>query len=305
MNNLKQKKVIGIALCVILILISMLPVTKQVSNPKTYSKTIETLDEKATNVMALTGVTAGISTAITLLPDDTGTTVAEHLMDLSSKLVIVLIALFLEKYLLTIIGKAVFFAIIPVGVLMIAIGIGKEDKHYLLKSMNIILAGILLFAAVPVGVTISDEIERVYQFNLEDVVQCGEEAKASTEDAAEGTADAEENNTEEAKKGNILTDTWSKVTDTVSGAVTGAMDTVTGALDKGKDFLRTLTETFAVLIVTSCVIPLLTVVFFLWLIKMCIGLDFGDKLLSLHHALSTGQKKAFRKAKTKDVIVEK
>lgn len=305
MNNLKQKKVIGIALCVILILISMIPVTKQVSNPKTYRKTIETLDEKATNVMALTGVTAGISTAITLLPDDTGTTVAEHLMDLSSKLVIVLIALFLEKYLLTIIGKAVFFAIIPVGVLMIAIGIGKDDKHYLLKSMNIILTGILLFAAVPAGVTISDEIERVYQFNLEEVVQCGEETKVSTEDAAEGTADAEENNTEGAKKGNILTDTWSKVTDTVSGAVTGAMDTVTGALDKGKDFLRTLTETFAVLIVTSCVIPLLTVVFFLWLIKMCIGLDFGDKLLSLHHALSTGQKKAFRKAKTKDVIVEK
>ena len=67
------------------------------------------------------------------------------------------------------------------------------------------------------------------------MVQCGEEAKVSTEDAAEGTADAEENNTEEAKNGNILTDT----------------------------------------------------------------------LLSLHYALSTGQKKAFRKAKTKDVIVEK
>lgn len=30
-----------------------------------------------------------------------------------------------------------------------------------------------------------------------------------------------------------------------------------------------------------------------------------DTLLSLHHALSTGQKKAFRKAKTKDAIVEK
>ena len=83
------------------------------------------------------------------------------------------------------------------------------------------------------------------------------------------------------------------------------MDSVTGALDKGKEFLKSLTETFAILIVTSCVIPLLTVVFFLWLIKMCIGLDFGDKLLSVHHALSEGQKKAFRKAKAKDVIAEK
>ena len=281
----------------------MVPMTKKVSDPKTYSKTIEELDEKTANVMELTTVTAGISTAITLLHDDTGTTVAEHLMDLSSKLVIVLIALFLEKCLITIIGKAVFLAIIPIGLVMIAIGIGKEDKHFILKSTNIILTGILLFAAIPAGVGVSNEVEKVYQFNMEDVIESGEVAKTSTEDAADDASDTVENSaTEEEKKGNIITNTWSKVTDTVSGAVTGAVDSVTGALDKGKEFLKSLTETFAILIVTSCVIPLLTVVFFLWLIKMCIGLDFGDKLLSVHHALSEGQKKRLEKQRQKTLL---
>ena len=305
MNSLKQKKVIGIAVCMVLILISMIPMTKKVSDPKTYSSTIGALDEKTTNVMELTAVTTATSVAITAMPGDTGTTVAEHLMDLNSSLLFVLTALFLEKYLLTIIGKAVFFAIIPIGLLMIVIGIGKEDKHFILKSINIILTGILLFAAIPAGVGLSEGVESVYNFSLDSVVQSGKEAKASTEGVTDDTSDTADDNTEDAKKGNVLTDTWSKVTDTVSGAVTGVMDTVTGALEQGKEFLKTLTEALAILIVTSCVIPLLTVIFFLWLIKMCIGLDFGDKLLSLHHTISVGQKKTLKKIKTKDAIVEK
>ena len=80
----------------------------------------------------------------------------------------------------------------------------------------------------------------------------------------------------------------------MSGAVTGAMDKVTGALDSGKEFIKMSTEALAVLIVTSCVIPILVVAIFFWLIKMCIGLDFGDKFLNLHHAISAGQKKRLK-----------
>ena len=285
--NHNKGKAIKIIACIVLIIVSMTVITKIAGNPQIYKNTIEALDKKTSTVTKLTALTTGTSAAITAIPGDTGTTVAEHLMDLNSSLLIVLIALFIEKYLLTIIGKAVFFIILPWGLCVKAIGIWKDEKEFGMKSLNIILAGILLVTAIPSGVMLSDEVEKVYNINLEETVQSGEEAKASTEDVTD-SADADE----DSEGGNFFSDTISKVTDAVTGAVTGA-------LDKGEKFVETLTESLAVLIVTTCVIPLVTVLFFLWLIKMCIGLDFAGRLFSLHKVLSNGQKRAFQKAKTK------
>lgn len=279
-------KVIQIVVCVILIIVSMTFLAKGAGNPNSYKNTIESLDKKTSTVTKLTALATGTSAAITAMPDDIGTTIAEHLMDLNSSLLVVLIALFHYKYLLIIIGKAVFSIIIPWGLCTRIIGILRENKEFAFKSINIILAGILLFAAIPSSVILSNEIEKIYNINLDEAIESGENAKTSSEDVTESTKSEDE----EADKGNFFSNTISKVTDAVSGAVTGA-------LDKGEEFLETLTESLAVLIVTSCVIPLLTVVFFLWLIKMCIGLDFAGSLLSLHRTLSNGQKKTLKKMK--------
>lgn len=278
-------KVIRIVICVMLIVISMTFLAKGASDPQNYKNTIAALDEKTSTVTKLTALATGTSAAITAIPDDIGTTIAEHLMDLNSSLLIVLIALFAEKYLLTIIGKAVFFIIIPLGLCVRILGTLKNDKAFAFKGFNIILAGILLFAAIPSSVMLSNEVEKVYNINLDETLESGEAAKSSTENATD-TSESDE----ESDGGNFFSDTISKVTDAVTGAVTGA-------LDKGEEFVETLTESLAVLIVTSCVIPLLTVFFFLWLIKMCIGLDFTGKLIGLHKAISTKQKNTFAKMK--------
>ena len=62
-----------------------------------YHNTIETLDEKKANVAGMTVALVGASTLITCLPDDTGTPVAEQLMDLSDWLLLVLCVVFVEK----------------------------------------------------------------------------------------------------------------------------------------------------------------------------------------------------------------
>ncbi len=287
-TDYNRGKVIKVIACVILIVISMTLVTKWVSNPENYKKTIEALEQKTSTVTKITALTTGTSAAITAIPGDVGTTVAEHLMDLNSSLLIVLIALFAEKYLLTIIGKAVFFIIIPWGLLVKIIGMLKNNKELAFKGFNIIIAGLLLFAAIPSSVKLSDEVENVYNINLEETIKSGEAAKASTE----GATDTEETENEDADEGNFFSNTISKVTNAVTGAVTGA-------LDKGEEFVETLTESLAILIVTTCVIPLLTVVFFLWLIKMCIGVDFAGRLIGLHKSISVKQKSAFTKKKKK------
>lgn len=281
-----RSKKISVVMCVLLIVLSVTLGAKLMNSPSAYKGTIDSLDKKTETVIKLTGLATATSAAITALPGDTGTTIADHLMDMNSGLLIVLVALFVEKYMLTLIGKTVLFVIIPVALVFIMIGILGKNRKLASKSGSVIVAALLLITAIPAGVWMSDEITRVYDINLDEVVQSGEEAKNLTEDTAEEVDEAQEDE-------NIL--------ESAANAFFNLKDMVTGAassaLDKVDDFLKNLTESLAVLIVTTCVIPIVTLIGFLWIIKWIIGVDLTGKLFSLGGDLSSSQKKAFRRAK--------
>lgn len=289
-NN--KSKALCIILLIAVIILSMTTGTKHMSNPSTYKNTINSLNQKTETVTEITGLSAAISTAITALPGDTGTTVADHLMDLNSGLLIVLTALFIEKYLVTLIGKVVFFVLIPAALVIIILGILKSNKNIALKSIKILLISVMLVSIIPLETGLSDKIEKVYNVNLEEVVQSGEDAKNFTEEITE-TNDENNKEDEEGFPDNI-THALSRIADTVTGAITGA---VTGALEKGETFLKNLTTALAVLIVTSCIIPLLAIVCIFFAIKWLIGYDFTGVLSSLLKDFSTVQKKTFRNTK--------
>ena len=87
-----------VALLVVVALVSALPLRAIFTSPDTYAATIATIDEKKTTVLGLTAAAAGASAAISAIPDDVGTPIADKLMDLCSSFTIVLVALYLEKY---------------------------------------------------------------------------------------------------------------------------------------------------------------------------------------------------------------
>ena len=74
----------------------------------------------------------------------------------------------------------------------------------------------------------------------------------------------DENTDSEAKSG--LSGLFSKVTEGISSAATAAVDKLKSVLN---DFL----EALAVMLVTSCLIPVLVLVFFVWLLKLFLGVD--------------------------------
>lgn len=278
-------KKICVVMCVIFIILSVTLGAKVINNPSVYKGTIDSLDKKTETVIKLTGLATATSAAITALPGDTGTTIADHLMDMNSGLLIVLVALFIEKYMLTLLGMAVPF-IIAVALLFIILGIWRENRKLASKSGSFIVAAVLSITVIPAGVWMSDEITRIYGINLDEVVQSGEEAKNLTEDTAKSTDEPEEEQSILESIASVISD----LKDMVAGAVTGA-------LDKAADFLKNLTESLAVLIVTTCVIPIVTLIGSLWIIKWIIGVDFVGKLVLPRDGLSSSQKKTFRRAK--------
>ena len=92
MHSVTTKKAALAALLVLAALLSIFAVGKRASDPAYHQASIDALAEKQETVLELTAASTAASAAITLLPGDTATPIAEKLADLSGYFLIVLCA---------------------------------------------------------------------------------------------------------------------------------------------------------------------------------------------------------------------
>lgn len=247
--NQNSKKILSIVLPVIIAVFSIFVLAKPASSPTTYAKTIASLDEKKTTVMELTAASTAVSAAITLIPGDTATPIAEKLADLSTYFLVVLCAIYLEKYMLTLAGFAVFKVMVPAVCILFIVNVFRKSEacKRLMKKIGVL--SLALIFLVPVSVKVSDFIQNTYEESINETISSAKEMSNELEN-------------EEDKS------LWDRITD-------GA----TSAVKKVEQSLNQFVEALAVLIVTSCIIPILILVFFVWLMKMLLGMDTSPKMV--------------------------
>jgi len=85
-------------------LFSILAVSKIVTSPSFNAANIKSLDDKKVIVMKLAASAAASSTALSLLPGDVATPIANQIAELSSYFIVVLCAILLEKMLIAVVG---------------------------------------------------------------------------------------------------------------------------------------------------------------------------------------------------------
>ena len=287
------KKILLIALCVLLAVGSIWFGAHGASDPNTYKKTIAELDEKSADVAKISVATLGMSTLIAAVPGDTTTPIANYLANLNSWLIIIMMILLLEKYLLTIIGKAVFWIIMPLGLTLLGISIVPQSRSLRLKGLNVLLAGLLVWAIVPTGMVISRDIENTYNFSVSDVANETENIQNKTA-AIEDDDDSEE--ADEKEDENIISGLISKAKNTVEDVVINPLEE---KVTQAKKMINTVVNAIIVLVITSCVIPLFTLIAFLLLIKITLHLDLLGEIDSVRLTLISGQKNALSKLKRK------
>lgn len=255
MKSEVSKKIVAAALLLALALVSFFPVAQKMSQPQTFSHAIESLDKKQETVLELTAASTAASAAITLLPGDAATPIAEKLADLSGYFLIVLCAIFLEKYLLTIMAGAAFRVLLPLACVLLAASLFfcRDTLRALSKKLALFALAVVLI--IPTSVWVSDTIEDTYRASIGATI---ESAKQTTDAIGEATDDNADSDTK--------TGLFSKVTEGISSAATAAVDKLKSVLN---DFL----EALAVMLVTSCLIPVLVLVFFVWLVKLFLGVD--------------------------------
>ena len=253
MNTSRKTKWILVIVPLIVALLSAFVVSDKVADPDFHQATIAALEEKQTTVLELTAASTAASAAVTLLPGDAATPIAEKLADLSSGFLLVLCAIYLEKYLLTITGYATFELLIPIACLLyILSGFWRRDLCREV-ARKLLIFGIAIVLVIPVSVRVSDLIEDTYRVSIDQTLETAKDTTAEVENSAQETK-------EETDQG-FLEGLFSKVTDGISGVASGISEQV-------GNMVNSFLEALAVMLVTACVIPLLVLLFFAWLVKL-------------------------------------
>ncbi|THG38986.1 hypothetical protein [Adlercreutzia caecimuris] len=277
---LKEKAIIAAVLAAVA-LVSLIVFANIASNPETYTGIIGTLDEKKGNVMVLATTTTAASAAISALPNDMGTPIADKLVDFSSYFMVILAVIYLEKFLLTTLGFLGFGILIPVACALFAVAVflrrGTLTRVNLQRLGTKLAAfGLALALVVPVSVWLTDNVDATFDESL----------AAASAAAQEATEQLEENTQEQAQEDQgLLGGIANAVQEGWNGLTQGAQQ----ALDSLGQQLNTMIDTLAVMIVTSCLIPLLVLILFLQLVKIITGLDFGGATAVMGAARTKGR----------------
>ncbi len=259
-SNKSSQRTIMLIILLVIALLSIFVVSRIVTAPSFNAATIKSLDDKKVIVMGLTAAAAATSTALSLMPGDAATPIANQIAELSFYFIVVLCAILLEKMLIAVVGYVSFNVIIPFACIL---GVSYlYTKDVVLKNLAIKLTifGVVLFMAIPASIHVSDLMYASYQASIEQSVETVEQNKSYIEEKKQDIFTEDKNWME--KIGLYLSDVTSKIGNSISEIT-----------KKGEDTLSTFLEAIAVLIITSCVIPLIVILIFTWIIKILFGFD--------------------------------
>ena len=265
-----KKLQIGLIIAlVVLALLSGFVARPHFADTKTWDSTIEVIDQKKGNVLALTTSCVALSAGITALPGDTGTPVAEQLAQLSGNLGIVLAVLYLEKYLLTILWSVGLGILIPFALVLFAVSLGIHGRwstSAVLRRVatRVLVVAMIGMALVPASVWVSQKVDETYRVSIE-------QAEQKATGAAEASSSKSKKKSEAKTDKNVL----EQLTEGASSLLTSVTDSAKSMTDEVVQQVTDLIEGVIVMIVTSCVIPLLVLAAFLWLGHTLLGIDIS------------------------------
>ena len=241
-----------IVIVLLIVLIGAISVTmggEKYTDPETYSKSIEILNEKRNNVIAMTGAAAGVSTGLSALPNDIASPIANELANLSTTFMMVLGAIYLEKYLLTLTGMVTFQLLIPVACILLIMFLWTNRQELLRLAGKLVLFGLCIVMLIPTSTYVISVVEDTQEYAA---VQSINEVNEFADDLQE--------------KANEEESTVKKWLSKVSGGVKGI-------IAKAETILGNFIDAAALMVITSCVVPVLVLALFLWLIRIILGIN--------------------------------
>ena len=210
---------------------------------------LESVEDSSNTVMQLSAATLSASLAISALPDDFATPLADSLADMNIYFVAILVVLFLEKILIRYGIKAAFAVLIPlaclVGILFVT------TKKDILKGLAVRLCvlGLAVAFVVPCSTHITNVVAADLTAYVNDTIE-------ETEGGADKLNDAMEGGAEDKTIFEKLSDLFQTAIHDISDLMLHFQNTI-----------RRCMNSLAILILTNCLMPLLTFFVLKWILK--------------------------------------
>ena len=239
-----------IAVLALTIILSCTLVGNKLTDPATYSHTIDMLDKNRMTVLGLSAASAAASAAVSALPNDICSPLAQEISEFTTWFLLILSVIYLEKYLLTIFGFAACYLLIPSGCAALLTNCFFPKGFLQSIGVKLIAFGAALLLVIPTSVWVSDRINSIYTRSIEVTVASANAVSSNL--IGDMAGENEENTT---------------VIDEAKAILGDVSSSVAGVIDQFKNVLNRFIEATAVMIVTTCLIPILVILFFVWLTK--------------------------------------
>ena len=293
------KKIICITVILAVGCISFFAVAPWAENPANYPKTMETLDSIENKAIVMTGTSIALATAAALVPGDATTPIANKLADVAGYMVIVYAAIVIEKYLLALTGSLTFKLLIPFALLLLLLRIAVPalGERINLKRIaaKFVMIGVLLWGLGPTSATVTNLINNTYEFQYGEetaVEASAAEADSETEDSGLAEQQAENQTQKEEIAGSeeesfSFHKMWNSIAEKTSEAADSVKTKASTTVAGFQASLSHMLEGVAVMIVTTCGIPLGVLFLFLWIIKALTGMNVPIKMPKASKLLPT------------------
>lgn len=253
----KAKIGLKIIIPVLIALVSFFIISDIASSPKYTDKYMEVIDANRDSVMKLTASSTSVSVAISALPGDLATPVAEKLADLSMGFMIVLCAIYLEKFLITITGLVVFKWMVPVACILFLFGNILKKNFLKAVAYKMAILALALILIIPASVEVTRVVRNTYGSTIDETIQSAELSAGLMKESM-----SEDEVTDDTAKG------LGKVIENLKNSG----DSIASGTSEFMRYLEKLSSRFvdavAILIVTSCIMPLLVILAIAWLTKV-------------------------------------
>lgn len=252
--NPNVKRWIAVAALVVIALLSAFVLAGRLSDPTFHAASIAALDEKKLTVTELTAAAAAGSVAVSAIPGDATTPIANQIAEMATYLLIVVGAILLEKFLLTMTCLVTFQYLIPAACVLTIIWLFCRRTVLVQLAVRLAAFGLVICLVVPASIQVSNLVEET--FDTQKTVQTVQQA---TDEIEQDDTDAQ---TQDGGIGGWL----SGIGETITSGVSGVME-------QAENLLSQFIDAVAVLIITSCVLPIAVLLFFLWVTKIIFGVQ--------------------------------
>ena len=300
-NKQKVFYILKIIIPLLIAILSFAVFSNYAASDKIHNDTIATLQAKQDKVLQLSAASTAIAAGASLVLGDRAVAVSNKLLDLTGYFIIILSAILLEKYLVTVMGLVSFKIIIPIACIIFSLFTIIDRENMRKLAVKLVTFALVAFMVIPFSVVISNVIENTYGNTINKTIEAGESLKEELEvfndnaidDVNSGSAISnyeKEETVEDAsssdESGNVferigkgLGELVSGAKDKTASAIGNVVKTVTGKakewIDKLTTQLNNMIDAIAVMIVTTCVIPLLVIIFLIWIVKMLFSVNIN------------------------------